>query len=380
MFCIRCGTYIFDGESFCLQCGTPKEETLTYMASTAKAAAPYQQAGVLQPAQPGAVLYQQPGALQFAQSGSPQHAQPGTFPYEEPVAPFYPQPGTSPYAQPVAPSYPQPGTPLAKKKSKKGLFIAIGAVAVVAIVAVAVVLVLGGLKTKNYNKALELFDAGNYWEAYKAFEELGDYQDAAAKAVLSLQYYDFERAVGLYEEGLYDQAIILLTRLANEGFTKAEEYLRLIAEKQIRESLNEKLKQFSDPASYLWQAWVQDALKELEGLGINSKDLIAAWTDGFSYEIGKITVKGNNATVEVTITCKQLFPALSTAMDKLFNEPGFATMTEAQMFKRYGELVVAELRSSKPKTTKLTIPYKKVGIIWMEDVGAEDEFERAIMG
>ena len=151
-------------------------------------------------------------------------------------------------------------------------------------------------------------------------------------------------------------------------------------EKAIRDGLNNQFKQFKDPKSNLWQKDMKDAITELEALGISSTDLINAWIEGFAAEVGTIKIDGNKATAEVKITCKQFFPAVDSATDKLLNDPNLMSMTDDEMMKKFGDLIVSELKASKPVTTTLSIPCTKSGSTWTEAAGAEDEYNKALLG
>ena len=48
---------------------------------------------------------------------------------------------------------------------------------------------LTGCDSSDYKKATELYESGNYDEAYEAFTELGDYKDSANMADLSRLAY-----------------------------------------------------------------------------------------------------------------------------------------------------------------------------------------------
>ena len=151
-------------------------------------------------------------------------------------------------------------------------------------------------------------------------------------------------------------------------------------EKAIRTGLENQFKQFKDPKSDLWQKDMKDAISELEGIGISSTDLVNAWIEGFAAEIGTITIDGNKATADVKITCKQFFPAVNAATDKLLSDPNLASMSESEMMKKFGELIISELKASKPVTTTLKIPCTKSGNTWTEAAGAEAEYNKALLG
>ena len=151
-------------------------------------------------------------------------------------------------------------------------------------------------------------------------------------------------------------------------------------EKAIRDGLTKEFNQFKDPKSSLWQKDMKNELKELSKLGINTDDLINAWVKDFSFKVGTIKIDGNKATAEISITCRQFFPAFEAATEKLMQEDLSGFTTEAAVYKRYGELIVEELNKQKPVTTVVKIPCTKSGTTWSEGAGAEEEYARALLG
>jgi hypothetical protein len=151
-------------------------------------------------------------------------------------------------------------------------------------------------------------------------------------------------------------------------------------EKIIRDGLTAELDQFTDPNSALWDEITSDAGNDLSELGIGTQDLIGAWTESFSYEIGAITVEGDTAQAKITITCKQLSAAVTTATDIIISDPSLGQMTETELRERTGEVILDELRKSTPATTEITIPCTKSGNEWSEGTAATDEYARALLG
>jgi len=151
-------------------------------------------------------------------------------------------------------------------------------------------------------------------------------------------------------------------------------------EKAIRDGLTQEFNQFKDPKSNLWQKEMKKELKGLSDLGINVDDMITAWVKDLSFKVGTIKIDGNKATAEVSITCRQFYPAFEAATNRLMEEDIESFANEAAVYKRYGELIVDELNKQKPVTTVINIPCKKDGNTWSDDKGAEEEYARALLG
>jgi tetratricopeptide (TPR) repeat protein len=89
--------------------------------------------------------------------------------------------------------------PLPKKGLNKRLLAIIAAVIAVIIVVVVVFVVMGVMRSNAYQSALDQMSAGNYAEAKEAFLELGNYEDAAGKAVECQQNIDYLAAQALLD-------------------------------------------------------------------------------------------------------------------------------------------------------------------------------------
>jgi len=151
-------------------------------------------------------------------------------------------------------------------------------------------------------------------------------------------------------------------------------------ERAIRKGLTDEFNKFKDPKSDLWQKEMKKELKELANYGINTDDLINAWVKNFSFKVGTIKIDGDKATAEVSITCRQFWPAFEAATARLLQEDLASFPNEASVYKKYGELIVDELNKQTPVTTNIKIPCVKDGTTWTEAAGAEDEYSRALLG
>jgi hypothetical protein len=151
-------------------------------------------------------------------------------------------------------------------------------------------------------------------------------------------------------------------------------------EKAIRDGLTTELNQFKDPNSVLWKEITASSADEFADMGVESQDLVNAWIEGFSFEIGEITVNGDTAQAEISITSKQLVSATSNLTETLMNDPSIQQMTEEEATKKAGEIILDALRKSTPVTTEITVPCVKNGNQWSEDASATNEYARALLG
>lgn len=108
-----------------------------------------------------------------------------------------------------------------RKRKLKGLLVRAALIAVPACVAVIIALnIIGGAQLKSkYNAASELLSSGKYEDAAAAFDAMGDYSDAAERAVESR----YRRALSLLESGSYDEAKALFGETA--GYSDSDEQM-----------------------------------------------------------------------------------------------------------------------------------------------------------
>jgi hypothetical protein len=152
-------------------------------------------------------------------------------------------------------------------------------------------------------------------------------------------------------------------------------------ETAIRNGLTTELDQFKDPDSALWKEITASSASEFADMGVESQDLINAWTEGFSFEVGEITVDGDTAQATISITSKQLASAMTAAQEALLSDmSSLEQMTEAEIQKKTGEVILDALKKSTPVTTEITVPCTKSGNQWSEDESATNEYARALLG
>ena len=98
---------------------------------------------------------------------------------------------------------------IAAEKRKKKVKITALIIAIAAAVTTAVLIVLFTviLPSIRYNKAMELYNAGQYEEAIVSFEALNGYRDSAEKIEVCKNERDYEVALELFKEGKYEDAM-----------------------------------------------------------------------------------------------------------------------------------------------------------------------------
>ena len=223
MFCGNCGKNIGDLK-VCPYCNpTPQPQEVPEYQAPAQPVEPFPAAD----AQPPVPEEEENHTVLF--SGVAEEPAPVAPPVTPPEYPAYQQPVTgAPYNQnnsyqppvqqtpypypPVQPApapAPAPAPEQKEKKSKKG--------PIIAIIVILVVLLAGGgvaaffltAPMRNYSKAMDLKDKGEYKEAITILEDLNDYEDSADQ-ITDCQYL---YAKQLIDDGEYSEARDILTSL-----------------------------------------------------------------------------------------------------------------------------------------------------------------------
>ena len=115
-----------------------------------------------------------------------------------------------------------------EKQKAKIRRIVLAAVSAVAVIAVGISIISNSNKSFSYSKAVELYSIGQYEEAREAFNDLGDYSDAATYVstidnFLTERESKYEKGVSYYEKGAYIECIAALGDIS--GYLDSEDYI-----------------------------------------------------------------------------------------------------------------------------------------------------------
>jgi tetratricopeptide (TPR) repeat protein len=114
-----------------------------------------------------------------------------------------------------------PQQPQQQKKSKKTLFIALGAALLIVVLAVGAVVGFNIYRSNTYDDAMAALNAKDYQQALETFEGLGDYRDAANLALRARQGIDYEAALALLDAEDYEAALGAFLELGDFADTRA---------------------------------------------------------------------------------------------------------------------------------------------------------------
>lgn len=117
---------------------------------------------------------------------------------------------------------------------------------------------------------------------------------------------------------------------------------------------------------------------ELDQLGISADEFADAYLDGYGYEVGTVTVDGDTAEVEVTVTIKPYTEIMSTFESDFYAwaesvDPSTLT-SEDQVYQKAGEMLMAAAQAAEPEAYDATLTFSQdSGGIWWMDSSSEYE-------
>ena len=117
---------------------------------------------------------------------------------------------------------------------------------------------------------------------------------------------------------------------------------------------------------------------ELDQLGISADEFADAYLDGYGYEVGTVTVDGDTAEVEVTVTIKPYTEIMSTFESDFYAwaesvDPSTLT-SEDQVYQKAGEMLMAAAQAVEPEAYDATLTFSQdSGGVWWMDSSSEYE-------
>ncbi len=146
-------------------------------------------------------------------------------------------------------------------------------------------------------------------------------------------------------------------------------------EQVIRDGISQELDSIKNKdEKVLEQIQANGKKAGLEKIGISSTDFANSALDGFDYSIGDITVDGNNATAQVTITSKSysdLTSKLANLENDLRAQEDFDSLTADQVTQRSGQLMMDYMDNLATVTETVPVEYRLQGNQWVAVKGSK---------
>lgn len=415
MFCTNCGKELPEGTMFCTQCGRPVEAAAT--------------PGVAQAPQPAPEVAPVPEAASAPQP-APVTPEANPTPAAEPVYTEAPQPAPA-YAAPQPAPAPAPASApeQPKKKGGKGKVVGI----VLGIVALVAVLGVGGYfvytnffatgpeevimedleaqladysdpttgngdrlmtEADNVLSGLAAYPSPGA-DAYEAWLEDSSYTvdgvvvaddgdtATATATVTHAPLIEFvENHEGLADDPGEPQETTLELTYVRDGSSwtadgdELEEAVFAAYlpsdEELIISDVDSYFEADDDMRSGFIAGLESGSGSELDQLGISADGFADAYLDGYGYEVGTVTVDGDTAEVEVTVTIKSYAEIMSTFESDFYAwaesvDPSTLT-SEDQVYQKAGEMLMAAAQAAEPEAYDATLTFSQdsSGVWWMD--------------
>lgn len=148
-------------------------------------------------------------------------------------------------------------------------------------------------------------------------------------------------------------------------------------EQLIREDLDAALGGADDQVEVRAAGLEETVGDNFDSLGITAEEFSAAYLDGFGYEIGDITVDGDTATAEVTITVKSyndIMSALQSDFAEWLNsDEASAVTSEEELYQELGRMLIEAVQNTEAAQSTLTVDYTKNDDEWTMDYSSRSE-------
>lgn len=157
------------------------------------------------------------------------------------------------------------------------------------------------------------------------------------------------------------------------------------AEDVIREKLTSEL----DSIKNIDDSFVTDFsesinMSQLSVYGIDGVEFMKAYLEGFDYSIDSISVEGDTARAQITLTCKSYTgyqQALQVAVDAITEDPdSLVGLSNDDINKKIGEIVIGSLDGVELAATEpVTINYTKTDNGWEPASSTSGDIAAALM-
>ena len=129
----------------------------------------------------------------------------------------------------------------------------------------------------------------------------------------------------------------------------------------IRQGVSEELAAIKAVDDEFISSVEEDAGEDLKTLGIDARDFMSAYLDGFDYSVGNVKVDCDSATVHLSITCRSMGEATEAFMgaygDALADAKDL-TDTDA-LYELAGKTLLESLSATQPKTVECDVQCQK---------------------
>ena len=114
--------------------------------------------------------------------------------------------------------------------------------------------------------------------------------------------------------------------------------------------------------------------------GVDETELLVAFLDGFSYEVGDVTVSGSTAIVSVTLTCKSYAEFYEAFEDAVFDIAlDNSSASDSKLAALYCEALYEALADASHVTINVELTYEKIDKTWYPTDDYEQMLAEALL-
>lgn len=143
----------------------------------------------------------------------------------------------------------------------------------------------------------------------------------------------------------------------------------------IRQGIDEEFASIKSGDDELLSAVEEGAGEDMQTLGIDAKEFMAAYLDGFDYTIGDIKVDGDAATVHISVTCRSMSD-ITGAFETAFTDAlaDVDATDEDALYKLAGQVLMQCTKDAELKTSEFDVDCEKDSDgTWSYSDGVEDQ-------
>lgn len=129
----------------------------------------------------------------------------------------------------------------------------------------------------------------------------------------------------------------------------------------IRQGVGDELAAIKAGDDDLMAAIEEGAGEDLQALGLDAREFMGAYLDGFDYSVGDVQVDGDAATVHLTITCRSMADVTAdfeSAFADALSSAEDVTDTDA-LYQLAGKTLLQCLVDAQPKTVECDVRCQK---------------------
>lgn len=155
------------------------------------------------------------------------------------------------------------------------------------------------------------------------------------------------------------------------------------AEDLIRENIESYMGEIDGANEEFVAGLEASAGEDLEQLGLSADEFAAAYLDGYGYEIGDITVDGETATAEITITVKSYSDIMTTFQNDFYEwaySVDASSVTQEDIYQQAGQMLLDATNSAEPVSTTVEVGYTQNSDgDWEMDSSSQTELASVVM-